>query len=149
MFRKLLPHPARLACGAVAMLCLPHSVMAQTPTEPPTHPIVREVDAQGRVSYSNVPRASAVSSSAEPLQTEPAPKRITGPSKAQVDAQEASRRLAETQGARERGVAPLGKERQPGAGPEAVNEAYWKRQEKLWRAVERAERRVEATRVSR
>jgi len=113
-------------CAAV-LLC----AAARTPAEG----IYKQVDAAGRITYSDQPDPAATPVAA------PARKA----SSATINAKEATLRLDKARVQREQGSRPLPGEMVKGGGATNVNHRYWRRQEKLRIQVEQAQRRSNET----
>lgn len=100
--------------------------------------IQKLVDADGKVTYTNVPDASV----AQPVRKAGMSARRA----ALVDDSESSRRLVDARLQREQGSGPQPGEHSGGAGIGPLNDRYWKRQELLRRDVELALARSNETR---
>lgn len=131
------------ACNicATALLCTASGVSAQT--------VYKLVDDAGRITYTDQPDTTlspqSTVSAADVRSALAGNSAISSRPAATINANEAARRLGQAQLLRDRGTAPLPGERVKGAGPGAVNDRYWRRQEKLRLAVEDAQRRVDET----
>jgi hypothetical protein len=142
------------ACAAV-LLC--------AATGAPAQMVYRHVNADGQVTFSDRPEVSASPSAAmspaqgappdatqdatpEVAKTRVRRSAISPRRAAMVEASEAERRLGQARVTRQRGIAPLPGEWARGEGLGAVNDRYWRRQEKLRRDVEQALRRFNETR---
>ena len=108
---------------AALLVCIGADASAQT--------IYREVDEEGRTTYSDRPPAKPAA----------APRRV-----GKVDVNEAARRLKQARLERSLGAEPGPGELTQGTGARTVNYRYWRRQEKLRLLVERALRRSQETR---
>jgi hypothetical protein len=127
---------------AAALLCAAASAPAQT--------IYKQVDAAGRITYTDRPDAA------------PSPQTATDPAfdvasalagstamssrhAAIIDANEAARRLRQARLERAQGANRLPGEEARGADAGAANDRYRRRQDALWRAVELAQHRSSET----
>lgn len=116
----------------------------------PAQTVYRQVDAAGRITYTDRPDAT------------PPPRAVTVPAldvasalagnspmssrhAALIDANEAARRLRQAQREREQGAERLPGEQARGADASAANHRYAQRQEQLLREVEQAQRRLSET----
>lgn len=135
--------PITSTLGALALLCAAAGTPAQTT-------IYKQVDAAGRVTFTDRPDSSlpAQSMTGAALEAPRAPGGVilmTSRRSAAIDANEAARRLAQAQLMRSEGADPLAGERTPGTG--VPNERYWQRQEKLRVLVEHAQQRANEARM--
>lgn len=122
-----------------ALLCAAAGVSAQTD--------FGQRDAAGRAAYSGPPDAAprtAAVSAAEVARALASNTAMSSRNAAKVDANEAARRLRQTQLEREQGAEPLPRERTLEVG--GVSDRYRLRQEKLRQRVEQAQRRLNETR---
>ena len=131
-------------CAAV-FLCAAAGVSAQT--------VYQQADAAGHITFADRADAtpSAPTAAVPESDVAKAPARnstISSRRAAIVEANEAARRLAQARLTRERGVEPLPGEQARGTNARAVNQRYWRRQEKLRHEVEQALRRSNETRQS-
>jgi len=128
---------------ASALLCAAAGVSAQTLYGP--------VDATGRTAFTDQTytspslRTATVSALdvANALSNHSA---ISSRRSAVIDTNEAARSLVQAQLERKQGAQPLPREQ--AQGTRVVNHLYWRRQEKLRRVVEHAQRRLNETRAS-
>lgn len=123
-----------VGCAAV-LLCISTQAQSQA--------LHRQVDAVGRITYSDLPHGRTKESADAPAGLRP----MSTKRAAAVDATEASRRLLHARLQREQGFVPLPGERHSGAEA-AVNHRYWRRQAELRQAVEHALRRTNETRLA-
>ena len=139
--RHRLRDAAWTAC-AMALLCAAAGVSAQM--------IHRQIDVAGRVTYTDRPDTAAISGA----KTTPAldvAAALAGSSAmssryaATVDANEAARRLRQTERERERGAERLSSEQAHAGDASAANDRYRRRQETLRHGVEQAQRRSSET----
>lgn len=107
---------------AVALACAAPCVSAQD--------IYRQVDDDGRITFSDLPPAKPAA----------APRRG-----AKVEVNEAARRLKRARLDRNLGMEPQPGELNSAGGARTVNYRYWRRQEKLRLTVELAQRRASET----
>ena len=132
-------HPVRhivLSILAAALLCAAAGVTAQT--------IYKQVDAAGRITYSDRPGTTLSPPTVPALEVANAlasNSAISSRSAATIDANEAARRLRQAEREREQGAERLPGEQAHGADANGVNRRYWQRQEELRRVVEQAQRR--------
>jgi uncharacterized protein DUF4124 len=135
---------------ALALLCAAMGAPAQT--------IYKQVDAAGRVTFTDRPDASLPAlamaspvSMANPVPESPKPAARAGllspRHAASIDANEAARRLAQAELMRSEGADPLPGEQTHGAAGLVPNQRYFQRQEKLRVLVERARQRANETRL--
>lgn len=130
------------AVVAGAMLCAAVDAAGQA--------VHRQVDAEGNVSFSDRPEpavtpqaaGSAAHNVAKALAGNTA---ISSRGAANVNRNEAARRLQRAQQARRHGALPLPGEQTLVAGKSEPNYRYWQRQERLRRVVEQAQRRSNET----
>ena len=125
---------------AAAFFCLAGGVSAQAAAS--------EVDANGRNPYSDRVGATPLPVVQSDLQVAVVPARaprISPQRTAVIEANEAARRLKQARLTRDKGAEPLPAERMRGAGADAVNYRYWRRQERLRHEVEQALRRSNST----
>ena len=122
---------------AAALLCTATGATAQE--------LYKMVDAKGQVTFTDQPGMVPDLQPAPEADTPRARKRIAGISSpraaAAVDVRESARRLQQAQSKRFEGMEPM-----PGEQTSGVpNSRYWKRQEKLRRMVDLAQRRQQET----
>jgi len=135
--------------NVVSTICA--AAFACAATGPSAQTVHRQLDAEGRITFSDRADATPASPAEAAPAAEPTPVRKSAISPrrgAMVEANEAERRLKQARLARARGAEPLPTERVRGAGAGAVNHRYWQRQEKLRLEVELALRRSNETRRS-
>ena len=130
-----------IICGA-ALLCAATGAAAQS--------IYRQVDAFGRVSFTDQPETAPQlqttgDSAAEAPRARTGRAPIASKRAAQIDATEATRRLEQALLKRKQGAAPLPGEQVQGPKGSVPNYRYWQRQEKLRLLVEQAQQRWRET----
>jgi hypothetical protein len=116
--------------------------------------IYRQVDAAGRVTFSDRPAAAPLEAAAIPTLDVAAAlagaAAMSSRHAAMIDANEAARRLRQAERERQRGLERMPGEHLPGAGTGDADARYQRRQEELRRVVELARRRSdEADRLLR
>jgi len=135
-------------CAAV-LLCAAPGALAQT--------VYRQVDAAGHTTFTDRPgpepsllaaAGPAADTAVDVASALASDSAMFSRRAARIDAVEAARRLRQAQLEREQGAQPLPGEQAQGAGAGLVNDRYRQRQEKLRRAVEHAQRRLNETRRS-
>jgi uncharacterized protein DUF4124 len=109
--------------------------------------IFRQVDAEGRITYTDRPDTTPLIQTAADPALEVANalasnSAISSRRAAMVDANEAARRLRQTEFERRQGVERLPGEQARGISADAANERYRRRQEELLRMVEQAQLRL-------
>ena len=125
---------------ATVLLCVPAVVSAQT--------VYRQIDVEGRVTYSDRPGTTPLPPAIPALDVanalasnSPMPSR----SAAIIDANEAMRRLGQAELERKEGAERLSGEQARSGDASEANQRYRQRQEELRRAVEYAQRRSDKT----
>ncbi len=129
---------ARTTCAA-ALLCAAAGASAQT--------VYRQVDPAGSITYSNQPRPASAPPAATGSATDVAialagNTAIASRRGALIDANEAARRLEPAQRKRKQGAEPLPFDQARATDASTVNSRYLRRQEKLRRYHEQAQRRA-------
>jgi hypothetical protein len=140
--RRRFPDIASSLCG-LALLCAAAGTPAQM--------IYKQVDAAGRVTFTDRPDSSLPAQSITGAAPEAprAPARVilmTSQRLATINAKEAGRRLAQAQVMRSEGADLLRSDWIHGASAGVPGQRYWQRQEKLRVLVEQAQQRAIETR---
>jgi type II secretory pathway component HofQ len=140
--RRRVRDAAWVVC-AMTLLCAAAGVSAQT--------IYRQLDADGRVTYTDRPEPTLLTAAAM-VPTPDLAAALAGSAAlssrhaAAVDASEAARRLKQAERERQQGAERLPGEQSHGhADADAAKGRYWQRQENLQQVVEQARRRANET----
>ena len=137
--RRRIREMVRRICATV-FLCIAAGVPAQT--------IHKQIDAAGRITYSDQPETTPSLPTVPGLEVANALASNSAMSSrraATIDANEAKRRLEQVELERNQGADRLVGEQAHGADANAANQRYRQRQDDLRRAVEHAQRRSDKT----